>query len=806
MRTYAKRLMALLLAMCMALALAACGEDGDGDTTQLSGTVYVPEFVDIDLGLEWIDGGCSDGTNLYVMGSLEETREETDPETGESYTNYDYRTVILRVSLESGEAAELENYRMPQLDEGVEGGTYINNLQAGADGTLWITEYTYTYTYDLPEDFDPENDDKWNYQSDYQETSVMRQLDSTGNEITHIDMGDLPEKLEVDYVNRMAFDSDGNIYVSTDNKIFALDQEFNVLFSVEGEDLWRNLLTLGDGNIGIIVNYSDPENNIYGTKLMTIDREAQAWGPEYILPQNTDDGYSGGGEYLFYYQSGESVYGFKAGAESGEKLFSWIDADINRSNVEFFDFLSDGRVVAMTRNWNSSDRKTELVLLTAADASTLSERTVLTYATMGLNYSDRNEIIQFNKTNPDYRIEVRDYSEFNTGEDTSAGLTKLNTEIMAGNVPDILNASGLPLKQYGAKGMLEDLWPFIENDAEIGGREGVMEQVFRAAEQEGKLYEVFDSFVIQTVVGPASVVGDQMSWSLAELQSALDMMPEGCAIFGQSDTKDGILSQVLAQNMDSFVDWTTGQCSFDSDTFKSLLAFCNSFPAEFDWESIDWEAGEYEDEYTRILSGKQMLITAYLYDFECIQMYKTLFGGEVSFIGYPMEDGSVGSSFSYYNGLAMSSTCKAKEGAWAYIRQLLLPDEEAEDDEYYYYGNFPTNKSSFDKMVQWYMTPRYEEDENGEQILDENGEPIMVRRDNWWLSNDLELDYYYTTQEEYDQIMELYNAIDTIYSFDENIYNIVSEVAGSYFSGDRSLDDTANQIQSRVKLYVNESR
>ena len=31
-------------------------------------------------------------------------------------------------------------------------------------------------------------------------------------------------------------------------------------------------------------------------------------------------------------------------------------------------------------------------------------------------------------------------------------------------------------------------------------------------------------------------------------------------------------------------------------------------------------------------------------------------------------------------------------------------------------------------------------------------------------------------------------------------------MAGAYFAGDRSLDDTAAQIQSRVTLYVNENR
>ena len=90
---------------------------------------------------------------------------------------------------------------------------------------------------------------------------------------------------------------------------------------------------------------------------------------------------------------------------------------------------------------------------------------------MYLGYHERNDILEFNTASDKYRIEVRDYSEYNTETDNSAGLTKLNTELIAGNIPDMMSAdTGLPLRQYGSKGILEDLWPFIENDTEIGGR------------------------------------------------------------------------------------------------------------------------------------------------------------------------------------------------------------------------------------------------------------------------------------------------------------------------------------------------
>lgn len=51
MRKHTNRLTALLLALCIVLGLAACGSGKDsGEADQLSGIVYVPEFID--LGLE----------------------------------------------------------------------------------------------------------------------------------------------------------------------------------------------------------------------------------------------------------------------------------------------------------------------------------------------------------------------------------------------------------------------------------------------------------------------------------------------------------------------------------------------------------------------------------------------------------------------------------------------------------------------------------------------------------------------------------------------------------------------------------
>ena len=66
-----------------------------------------------------------------------------------------------------------------------------------------------------------------------------------------------------------------------------------------------------------------------------------------------------------------------------------------------------------------------------------------------MDYSVKEKILSFNKTNENYRIEVRDYS----GYDDSA--RKLNLDITSGKVPDILDVSyGISKDALVKKGLL----------------------------------------------------------------------------------------------------------------------------------------------------------------------------------------------------------------------------------------------------------------------------------------------------------------------------------------------------------------
>lgn len=845
-----KRTLCLLLAACMLLGLlAGCGKKNNAQ--QLSATVYVPQYLDLNLDLEYVRGGCCDGENLYVIGQIGHDATETDPDTGETYTSRTYTYDIFRISLADGASEKLSGYTAPAVPEGREGRASIERLETGKDGTLWVTEYLYLWgnrdqekypdiavdaiggiaidsevsvmarsaaeAEPLPgpgyTEIEATPDTPAGEVYEDQEIITRRQLDAQGNELDRIDISNLDEALagilgEDEYISNHTFDSEGNLYVVTASKIYALDPQMNILFSVEGKDMWSEPIQLGGGLMGMQVWEDDETSETSTNKLRTIDPAKQDWGPEYILSSNVYDLSPGGGDYLCYYQLNDSIFGFKAAADDsaageGERLFSWIEADIDYSDVNGFYFLPDGRVAALLMEWpedgKGSNAKISVVILTATPREELPEKTTLIYASLYLSYDARRKILDFNKRSDQYRIEVRDYAEYDTDGKGQMALQKLNTEILAGNVPDILDTNNLPLRQYGAKGILEDLWPFIDSDPDLG-RDALMVRPLEANAQDGKLYEIFSSFSIQTAAGPSKIVGDSLSWTLADLQAALEKMPEGCSIMGQDDTQESMLRLLMSLNMDQFVDWTTGKCSFDSEDFKAMLEFCRSFPVEWDWEK---QGEDYEDANSRIMNGRQLLSTMNVSDFTwSVQSPAAVFNNEFTFVGFPRENGSAGSYFSFYRGLAMTSSCADKEGAWSFIRQTLLPQVENGR----YYGNFPINKADFDKVVRQSMEIEYETDENGKPVLDEDGNKIPVYMGDIWVTNDLQVPSRAATQEDVDKVMELYNAVDSMYAYDEKIFDAVKEVASQYFAGDKPLDDTASLIQSKVSLYVNESR
>ena len=131
------------------------------------------------------------------------------------------------------------------------------------------------------------------------------------------------------------------------------------------------------------------------------------------------------------------------------------------------------------------------------------------------------------------------------------------------------------------------------------------------------------------------------------------------------------------------------------------------------------------------------------------------------------------------------------------------------DENNYYYG-FPISQAAFDAEMTDIMTEQYQLDENGEQVdWDGDGEPDKAIRGGYETMENGERvykDVYALTQEDIDQILGVINSTHSVYDYDQEILDIITDEVAAYFAGDKDVQTTANMIQSRVNLYVQEQR
>lgn len=262
--------------------------------------------------------------------------------------------------------------------------------------------------------------------------------------------------------------------------------------SSDGSQYNGSLCRLNAQQVGVMwYNYTDDVNaaDENGQYFVPIDLETKDWGEKVKLPSNVWSIFPGDDAYDFYYAYNNNIYGYAAKTDTKEKLVDWLACDVDTNNMSGYAMLSDSRVAALMQDWSTDPTTYQLIVLHRVDASEIKEKKVLTLACMDLDWNLRSMIVEYNKTNDEYRINVVDYSEYATDDDYNAGVTKLTTEIISGSVPDIFLTSNLPIDKYAAKGVIADLNTFMDGGNGLS-RDYFVPQVMSALEKDGKLYEL----------------------------------------------------------------------------------------------------------------------------------------------------------------------------------------------------------------------------------------------------------------------------------------------------------------------------
>ena len=87
-----------------------------------------------------------------------------------------------------------------------------------------------------------------------------------------------------------------------------------------------------------------------------------------------------------------------------------------------------------------------------------------------------------------------------------------------------------------------------------------------------------------------------------------------------------------------------------------------------------------------------MLLSAYgISDFDQIQMYREIFGGELTYIGYPTNEGN-GAMLNLSSLMGITENCSDKAAAWSFMRQFYTAKSDEEIQQLY---NLPGTSERF---------------------------------------------------------------------------------------------------------------
>lgn len=611
------------------------------------------------------------------------------------------------------------------------------------------------------------------------ESVFLVKIDKEGKELLRENITNILTIYESGYSTEFTVDEKGNVIAVNGQEVYIFDDDFNYIGEMNSPNLINGIGLTKDGQV--ICGSLTYDGDEVGAQVQVLDVEDRKWGKTITL-ENVElldtDCIIDGREWDFYYRSDEGIYGYDIEKKKSVKLLDYIASNLDFENIYQMASFGDSKFISIAHDDDSNE--TGIVIYTKVDPATIPDKTIITYG--GLYISDDIKLAAstFNRASREYQIEFKEYSN----------IEKMNTDIIAGKIPDIIDLNYQPLEEYVEKGILEDLTPYFDKDSELSTTD-MIDSVRESMQINGKLYFVSPEFGVDTIIARVKDVGNRTNWTFDELKDFLDGQDDNVRLF-YSDNKEDLLSIFLLYGSTDFIDWQTGKCSYDSQDFKEILQFCNK-GTEKEENDTDYWLNMVSD----IKEGKQLFVNIYGLNIGEIQVFHQMFEDDITYIGYP-NMAREGSCFRFGTQIGISAQSEVKEGAWEFVR-IFMTKEYQGNMENWMYGDAssPTRQDCFDMLVKAMTTTEAYTDELGQEVEPASGL--------WWW-NDIEVDRRPLTHEEADGYINLVNNTNKRTSYDSSVDEIIKEEVKPYFAGEKSLDETVSIIQNRIQTYVSENR
>lgn len=755
-----ERFVAMLLCFGIIAGLCACGGTDKAMNTkkveveQYSGKefVYVPSYVTLNDNGYIADVVINNG-RAYFSSAIYSTSN--------SQAVQKIRYIDLDDSnLECKDTAFVSEYRYEDTDY-----QYLVALAAMSDGKLVVT---------LGEASSTEADEKY----------YLVFLDEEGNELNRVDITqDIKlEDVDFSYPYTLLVDKNDNIIISDNqNCIWTFDKDGAMQKKTNLDGNWIGDFAVGENGTLLFYGWGDGSDySISSIDIETGEINSKILGYSQELYSisdiiKTEDG-------TVYGKGREGLYELDIDNGQYEEVIKWLDSDLigdDLSSVFALDGDEFGTIIS--ENIKDDECRNEFAILRKTPVSEMPVKELISLGTISASSDIEKLISKYNRKSTKYRVEVKDYFK-DADEDYSKAVENFNNDVLAGVAPDVIDIESVNALMFISKDLFVDLGKLLDEDPDVA-REDYFESVLASRTTEnGLLYAIPSSFALISLAGRTEDLGDTTFWTISEMKQAIENHPE-LKIIEYAD-KETALSMFLYTNYGYYINWEDGTCNFDSEQFKEVLNVVNMFPSKIP----ESEYNDY-DELKGPMEHTALLAEAYISSFSDVQLLKKEFkGDDITYVGFP----DVGTAIMPIGGYAINAMSDNIDAAWDFVKSNIVKECYTGDK-----WRLPTHKGAFKEAADSAMVKT--------MALNENGEEIEIS--NYSIgTNNYSFDIYAMTEDEYETLIELIEKAKGNVNYDDSIYAIIDEEAGPFFEGEKSVDEAASIIQSRIQIYVDETR
>ena len=438
------------------------------------------------------------------------------------------------------------------------------------------------------------------------------------------------------------------------------------------------------------------------------------------------------------------------------------------------------------------------VLEIAQTVSFASERSINDWETL---------IVTYNKTHPDARIILKDYTQYNTGENPDGGMSRLATEITTGIYrPDLILCSGESTELAAiivSSGLHADLMPYMEADDTVNP-ENVFGAVLRMfSDSKGGIWglpagiNALNSPLTTQAMLDAFAPGktEKDGWTLDELLDFAESLPEEVEFFDKLTQQNAEEWLLGANGYSAFI--RDGRADFESPAFLRWLEFYRNLPKDTaELKRVSRIASEGESQkYTYLYNGKVACQRSVFTYHGSFAFFETEFGTkDWRLMGCASDNGN-GTDTTPGGVLVMMDSCRDKDLGWDLIRTLLT-EENA-------FFMIPPLKNKYDEIMAEELNLQYINYFSGS--LNSSGRDP----DHPLTEADLTEPGIIVLPDEND-IAHIRSLLDEnigkplLGSVSEDVREIIREEISAFLGGIGSAESCAGKIQSRVSIWLAE--